>query len=72
MATQKGGAKGDKKGKKSHKNKPTGKKYTHYTVEGDKVTKKKNCPRCGPGVFLAEHKDRFYCGKCHYAEFLKN
>jgi ubiquitin-small subunit ribosomal protein S27Ae len=65
MATQKGGASKDKKGKKAHKNKPTSKKYSHYG--GGK--KKKHCPRCGPGTFLAEHKDRFYCGKCHYAEF---
>ncbi|MCD6403782.1 MAG: 30S ribosomal protein S27ae, partial [Nanoarchaeota archaeon] len=26
---------------------------------------------CGPGVFLAEHKDRFSCGKCGYTEFKK-
>ncbi|RZN70663.1 MAG: 30S ribosomal protein S27ae [Candidatus Methanolliviera hydrocarbonicum] len=29
----------------------------------------KICPRCGEGVFLAEHKDRFACGKCGYTEF---
>nr|6GQ1_AW Chain AW, Ubiquitin-40S ribosomal protein S31 [Saccharomyces cerevisiae S288C]6GQB_AW Chain AW, Ubiquitin-40S ribosomal protein S31 [Saccharomyces cerevisiae S288C]6GQV_AW Chain AW, Ubiquitin-40S ribosomal protein S31 [Saccharomyces cerevisiae] len=22
-------------------------------------------PTCGAGVFLANHKDRLYCGKCH-------
>lgn len=25
---------------------------------------KKVCDRCGEGTFMAEHKDRFYCGKC--------
>lgn len=25
-----------------------------------------SCPKCGPGVKLAEHKDRFSCGKCGY------
>lgn len=30
--------------------------------------KKKTCPRCGAGVHLAEHKDRFSCGKCGYME----
>ena len=70
MAAPKGGTSGDKKGKKGKKNKPTSKKYSHYEVSGDTVTrKKKHCPRCGPGTFLAGHKDRVYCGKCHYAEF---
>jgi small subunit ribosomal protein S27Ae len=30
--------------------------------------KKKACPKCGSGVFMASHKDRDYCGKCHYME----
>ncbi|MBT4257817.1 30S ribosomal protein S27ae [archaeon] len=58
-----------KKGKKPHKNKPTSKKYTKYTIEGDTVKRAATCPRCGPGVFLMNAKDRQYCGKCHYAEF---
>ena len=57
------------KGKKPHKNKKTSKKYSKYKVEGDKVTRARFCPRCGPGIFLMEAKDRVYCGKCHYAEF---
>lgn len=32
---------------------------------------KKECPRCGKGVFLAEHHDRSSCGKCGYTEFRK-
>ncbi|MBD3202699.1 30S ribosomal protein S27ae [Candidatus Woesearchaeota archaeon] len=31
--------------------------------------KNKSCPKCGDGVFLAEHKDRVTCGKCGYTEF---
>ena len=31
--------------------------------------KRKFCTRCGDGVYMAEHKDRFYCGKCHMTEF---
>jgi len=70
MAKAKGGSGKEKKGKKAHKNKPTSKKYLHYKVEGDKVVRgKKSCPRCGPGTFLAAHKERVYCGNCHYAEF---
>ncbi len=58
-----------KKGKKPHKNKPTSKKYTKYKIEGGKITRERFCPRCGPGVFLMNAKNRVYCGKCHYSEF---
>lgn len=71
MAAPKGGSSGgDSKGKKTHKNKPTGKKYAHYNISGDEVKKDKTCPRCGPGTFLADHKTRVTCGKCHYTEFV--
>lgn len=69
MATKVGGATKEKKGKKPHRNKPTGKKYKHYTIEGGKIKRAKYCPRCGMGVFLANHKGRWYCGKCRYTEF---
>jgi ubiquitin-small subunit ribosomal protein S27Ae len=55
--------------KKQKKNKVPSKKYTKYSIEGDKVTSKHSCPKCGPGIFLGDHKDRLYCGKCHYVEF---
>jgi small subunit ribosomal protein S27Ae len=58
-----------KKGKKPHKNKKTSKKYTKYKIEGNKITKEKSCPRCGPGIFLMISQGRSYCGKCHYSEF---
>ena len=64
-------ASADRKGKKPHKNKPLGKKYKHYKVTGDSIVRDKYCPRCGAGIFLAKHKDRVYCGKCHYTEFMK-
>lgn len=28
----------------------------------------KQCPKCGPGYRLAEHKNRRSCGKCGYME----
>ena len=28
----------------------------------------KSCPKCGPGVRLGSHPDRFSCGKCGYFE----
>jgi small subunit ribosomal protein S27Ae len=45
------------------------KKYRMYEVTGDTIKRKnKMCPKCGPGIFLAEHKDRWACGKCGYME----
>ena len=31
--------------------------------------KSKFCPKCGPGVLMAEHGNRTHCGKCGYTEF---
>jgi ubiquitin-small subunit ribosomal protein S27Ae len=57
-----------KKGKVSK----SSKRGSYYKVEGDKVTmSRKYCPRCGPGMVMAEHKDRTACGKCGYTEFKK-
>ncbi len=60
----------ERKGKKPHKNQPTSKKWTKYKISGDKITRDKYCPRCGPGIFLMQADNRVYCGKCHYTEFL--
>ena len=36
-----------------------------YKVTDSKVERtKRECPRCGKGVFMAVHKDRLTCGKC--------
>ena len=59
------------KGKKKHKNMPVSKKSKMYKVQGETLTRERSCPRCGPGIFLMKAKDRLYCGKCHYTEFLK-
>jgi small subunit ribosomal protein S27Ae len=46
------------------------KKYEFFKVEGDKINRFRiHCPKCGPAVFLADHKDRFSCGKCGYTEY---
>lgn len=45
------------------------KKSDAYKVEGDKVSRTKPvCPKCGPGTFMATHKDRVSCGRCGYTE----
>ena len=43
-----------------------------YKISDNNVERiKRECPRCGKGVFMAEHKDRLTCGKCSYTEFQK-
>lgn len=62
-------AKGGNKGKAAPKKKKTHKYASVYEVAGDKVKRKnKSCPKCGSGVFMAGHKDRWTCGKCGYME----
>ena len=53
--------------KKKTKNHTPTKRYARYKsgkAEG-------YCPKCGPGIFLASHKDRKSCGKCGYTEFAR-
>jgi len=47
-------------------------KSKFYKIEGDQVKRlRQTCPRCGPGVFMAEHANRWACGKCGYTDFKK-
>ncbi|MFH1697270.1 MAG: 30S ribosomal protein S27ae [Candidatus Diapherotrites archaeon] len=64
---KKGDAKGGaKKEKKSH----SVRKSSYYEIgEGGIKRTRKQCPKCGSGVFLAKHKDRHSCGKCKYTEW---
>jgi small subunit ribosomal protein S27Ae len=55
--------------KKKAKNKRPSKRWEKYKLNSGKLVKSKSCPKCGEGVFMGDHKDRFFCGKCHYAEF---
>jgi ubiquitin-small subunit ribosomal protein S27Ae len=42
-----------------------------YQESGGKVERSnKFCAKCGPGYFLAKHKDRETCGHCNYTEFI--
>ena len=56
--------------KKKKRKQRESKRYNKYKVDGGKVTRPRNCPRCGPGVFLAASSNRIHCGKCHYTEFI--
>ena len=64
-----GPAKVEAKGKVEKKKKQ--KKGEYYDTKGELKRTKKFCPKCGPGVFLAEHKNRVHCGKCSYTEMSK-
>ena len=67
---------GAKQRKKKTYTKPKKNKHTHKNVklrvlkyysvdDSGKVTRtRKTCPTCGPGIFMATHKDRFHCGAC--------
>jgi len=47
-------------------------KSKQYEISGETVKRKARfCPKCGAGVFMAEHKDRASCGKCGYTEIKK-
>ncbi len=52
--------------KKESKNKKPVEIWEKY--ENGKV-KNKFCPKCGPGVMMADHKNRWHCGKCGYTEY---
>ncbi len=56
------------KGKKQHKPSKSTKKSDYYSGSERKA---RTCPKCGPGVFMATHKDRYHCGKCSYTEMKK-
>jgi len=46
-------------------------KWNLYSTQGDLKRERKSCPKCGAGVFMAQHQDRVSCGKCGYTEFTK-
>ena len=46
------------------------KKWELYEVSGETLLRKNRfCPRCGEGIFMAEHENRFSCGGCGYTEW---
>ncbi len=54
---------------KEQKKKKKKNKSSFYSVEGASLKRtRKFCPKCGQGVFMAEHKNRLSCGKCSYTE----
>lgn len=40
-----------------------------YKINGQLLERKNpTCPKCGPGVYMAVHKDRNSCGRCGFME----
>jgi small subunit ribosomal protein S27Ae len=39
--------------------------FPFYLGKGNVTQTRKTCPSCGPGIFMAQHWDRYYCGLCH-------
>ena len=63
----------ERKGKRKPGKKVKIQRHNLYKVEGDKaVRQRKPCTKCGAGIFMAEHKDRFTCGNCGYTEWKKS
>lgn len=52
----------------AEKKKITSKTPDYYDTSSGLKRKNNFCPKCGPGVFMAAHKDRRTCGKCGYME----
>ncbi len=43
---------------------------SYYKVKDGAVTRlRKNCSRCGKGVYMSDHANRRTCGKCGLTEF---
>ena len=60
----------ERKGKRQRKKREKKKKGSYFKISGDKVSREKRfCPKCGAGVFMADHQDRYSCGKCSYTEW---
>ena len=56
--------------KKKTKPKRSVKPHALYEISGSAIKRKnKSCPKCGKGIFLAQHSNRLTCGKCGYSEF---
>jgi ubiquitin-small subunit ribosomal protein S27Ae len=44
--------------------------YSIYKIESDKVCRlRPTCERCGPGYFMADHRERFTCGHCGFTRY---
>jgi len=59
------------KGGAAKKGKPGSQLWKLYEVQGDKLVRKNRFSPKSPGDFMANHSDRFVCGKTKYTEYKK-
>jgi small subunit ribosomal protein S27Ae len=58
------------KAKREKKKRPEKGVHAMYKIEGEKVTRTRPmCERCGPGYFMADHKERYTCGHCGFTRY---
>ncbi len=44
--------------------------HAMYKIESEKCSRTRpTCERCGPGYFMADHKDRYTCGHCGFTRY---
>jgi small subunit ribosomal protein S27Ae len=59
--------KAEKPAKKKKKEKGV---FSLYKIENDKIERlRPTCERCGPGYFMADHGDRYTCGRCGFTRY---
>lgn len=41
-----------------------------YKIQNDDIVRlRPTCERCGPGYFMADHGDRYTCGRCGFTRY---
>lgn len=56
------------KAEKSHKEEKGA--HALYKLEGNKAVRlRPTCERCGAGYFMADHHDRYTCGRCGFTRY---
>ncbi|MBE0519874.1 30S ribosomal protein S27ae [Candidatus Bathyarchaeota archaeon] len=44
--------------------------FSLYKIENNQVVRlRPTCERCGPGYFMADHGDRYTCGRCGFTRY---
>jgi ubiquitin-small subunit ribosomal protein S27Ae len=61
----------DKKPGAPKKGTSAGLQKLYMIKDGQLIRTRQACPKCGPGIFMAHHKDRVSCGHCGHTEFKK-
>ncbi len=59
----------DKEKPKEKPKKKAGRSLYKIDKSGAVTSTKRSCPRCEKGTYMAEHFNRFACGRCGYTEF---